>query len=207
MDVPPTATWQILLFEHHWPLTAALACVAVTLAVVGNRRAQRSLWVAAGVVAASSVASVVTARVVTTDRETLTAHLDAALDATVPYDDAAFGALLAPRAVLTDERGGAYLPKPLWRIAFGRVFGESPIERHRVVQWDVGVSSPVSATGELRLSTWMQESPGVPHRTGWGLKFARDTPDDAWALSELRCLSYNGQDPSFVLGFLGSGRR
>jgi len=72
LDKPPL--WSYLLFENPWPAAAALLLGAAVLAISNRHRREPRRWMIAGAMAIAAVAVILTAQMVTTEREHLKQH-------------------------------------------------------------------------------------------------------------------------------------
>ncbi|MFG0273652.1 MAG: hypothetical protein ACF8QF_01210 [Phycisphaerales bacterium] len=183
-----------LLFEQPVLIGGALAVVAVVAFLTLNRQEKARLGLlVGGAVLALAAGAALAGFLVETDRERVRARTVELVDATGDVDAARVSALLDDEVDLL--MGGRRVPgigRQVILNAIGRLEGRFALAEARAVTTQASVDDDRRARTQVQVRATPEG--GAPSLSWWLLNWSKDA-DDAWRITRIDCLLFNGQRP------------
>jgi len=194
--VPEPAFWSYLLLESPWPVIVALVGVWAVLRVIGARRRNMRLRVAAIGALGLAAGLALLAYGVTTDREHVLDRTRALIEATQPMSPATLDGFIRPSATIAVDDGPTLMAYEQARPALERI----AVATQAIQQTRAGLADPGQAVSEVSLMTRLERPPSVqPVPSRWRFHWRRGG-DGAWRVSKIVLLELRGEAVSDELG-------
>lgn len=194
--LPNAPLLERFLYEQPgaWAGAAAIAMVAVVILILANRRGRLGAGgAAAGAILAICGAWVMTARLVTTDRERIDRGTVALIQAAADGDRSAADGILAEDARLHLAGAGSF------SMSRDRILDGFDALRRDIRVSDYGILERTKSvdgvnSGRSRVVVRFGFKEGGPTFSSWELAWRRE-PSGLWRIIRMEALSINGQAP------------